>query len=538
MRQNKKVLLSLMLVFSLVVGIAMPQVNAAKKLKLNKKTVTVRVGNKATITAKNTKKKVKWSIKKGKKYIKITKKKKTSVTIKGKKVGKAVILAKVGKKKLTCKVTVQKAEKPVVTKKPTSTPTKAPTATPSDNASPTPSDNTSPTPSDNASPTPDPTYVPEPVKNIVIDLSKYTTTFTASGKIDFRDQIEKRFDLSLFKSLKVTYKLVFEDDDKSDFNIVKFAVAQDSSTLNGTDDGIAFAYGQATSTTATIDLSGETIAGTAVGINIQPMNASWKWPAKLTSITITGLEFVAKSGAVYPDPSAPVAPTPTPGPTYPPTEFNYAGTDINWIDTSKPMVAFTFDDGPVGNASGSNSMKIHEALKKYNAHATFFYIGSRINNDAAKAEIKQADEYGFEVGNHSYDWNRMDTMGEAKVKDSIEKTNKLLTEITGYSNFLFRAPELRISTIMQGYINAPFIDCSVDSKDWDGATTAKIIENVEKAQDGDIVLMHETEANTVAAIETLLQYFQDKGWQVVSVSELFKAKGKKLMTGTKYSNAR
>ena len=121
---------------------------------------------------------------------------------------------------------------------------------------------------------------------------------------------------------------------------------------------------------------------------------------------------------------------------------------------------------------------------------------------------------------------------------SVGKTNAILTEISGYSNFLFRAPNLSISEDMLAYIKAPFINCAVDSKDWNKATTEQIIENVEMAKDGDVVLMHATEKNTVAALPTILKYFNDNGYQVVSVSELFAMKGKTLTTGQKYSSAK
>ena len=130
----------------------------------------------------------------------------------------------------------------------------------------------------------------------------------------------------------------------------------------------------------------------------------------------------------------------------------------------------------------------------------------------------------------------MSSMKADAIKESIGNTNAKLEELTGYSNFMFRAPNLLVSAEMQGYIRAPFANCAVDSKDWDGATTEQIIKNVEAAKDGDIVLMHETQKNTAEAIETLLQYFDDEGFQVVSVSEMFAAKGKDLITGNVYSS--
>ena len=45
----------------------------------------------------------------------------------------------------------------------------------------------------------------------------------------------------------------------------------------------------------------------------------------------------------------------------------------------------------------------------------------------------------------------------------------------GYSNFLFRASNLAINENMKKYIKAPFINCTLDSKDWTGKvyTTAR-----------------------------------------------------------------
>ena len=82
-------------------------VQAAKKIQLNKKTVTLYVGETVTLKLKNApkSKKITWSS---------NKKQIASVNKKGvvlaKKVGKANITAKVSGKKYTCKVTVKKKE--------------------------------------------------------------------------------------------------------------------------------------------------------------------------------------------------------------------------------------------------------------------------------------------------------------------------------------------------------------------------------------------------------------------------------------------
>ena len=102
----------LLLIFAMALSLLPQSAFAAKKkVKLNKKTVTVNVGKTVKIKLQNNKKKVKWTVTSGKKNVTLSKKKKTGVTIKGMKAGKAKVQAKVGKKKYVCKVTVKNTKK-------------------------------------------------------------------------------------------------------------------------------------------------------------------------------------------------------------------------------------------------------------------------------------------------------------------------------------------------------------------------------------------------------------------------------------------
>ncbi len=107
MKKQKSMVL--LLIFAMALSLLPQSAFAAKKkVKLNKKTVTVNVGKTVKIKLQNNKKKVKWTVTSGKKNVTLSKKKKTGVTIKGMKAGKAKVQAKVGKKKYVCKVTVKK----------------------------------------------------------------------------------------------------------------------------------------------------------------------------------------------------------------------------------------------------------------------------------------------------------------------------------------------------------------------------------------------------------------------------------------------
>ena len=518
-----------------------------------------------TLKVKKATKKVKWSVTKGKKVIKLSKKKKASVVITGKKAGKAVVTAKAGKKKLTCKVTVKAANTDV---QPTQAPaTTAPTATPWETQAPatqppattaptsTPVVSEAPTATPSEAPTATPSESPkanEPVKNIVIDMSKVSAkTFTSSpAALDFSSQIESRFDLSYFKEVKVGYTLeINEEADIATITGGKIAVASTADDLDGYSNGIAFSYNLSSTdeTSTTIDLSGDKVSGSAVGLNVQPMDSAnnYGWPAALKSITITSIEFVAKEGAVYTEGGVKPTPAPTVAPEFESSEFHYDGLDQAWIDAnidpSKPVVAISFDDGPGGYSKFVDyGMQIQNSLKEYGAHATFFYIGAHIEHDEdSRNEVISAKEAGFEVANHSYDSNGLNKEDADIIKEKIQKTDALLKELTGYNNFLFRAPNVAYSDTMFAVIEKPFIDVSVWSNDYVNSTTKEdLVENVTKnLKDGDIINMHSVHEKTAQAVPEILKYCKDNGIQVVGVSELFAIKGKALMTGKKYNNA-
>lgn len=556
-------MLGLVLAGSMVISMTSPVADAAAKMSLSKKKITITQGEKVTLKVKKATKKVKWSVTKGKKVIKLSKKKKASVVITGKKAGKAVVTAKAGKKKLTCKVKVKAANTDVQpTQAPaTQTPaTKAPaTQAPATNTPASSPVTTAPTVSEtpvvSEAPTTAPSESPkanEPVKNIVIDMSKVSAkTFTSSpAALDFSSQIESRFDLSYFKEVKVGYTLeINEEADIATITGGKIAVASTTDDLNGYSDGIAFSYNLSSTdeTSTTIDLSGDKVSGSAVGLNVQPMDSAnnYGWPAALKSITITSIEFVAKEGAVYTEGGVKPTPESTVAPEFESSEFHYDGLDQAWIDAnidpSKPVVAISFDDGPGGYSKFADyGMQIQNSLKEYGAHATFFYIGAHIKHDEdSRNEVISAKEAGFEVANHSYDSNGLNKEDADTIKEKIQKTDALLKELTGYNNFLFRAPNVAYSDTMFAVIEKPFIDVSVWSNDYENSTTKEnLVENVTKnLKDGDIINMHSVHEKTAQAVPEILKYCKDNGIQVVGVSELFAIKGKALMTGKKYNNA-
>ena len=163
--------------------------DAARKPKLNKTKVVLKVGQKKKLKVKYSKKKVKWSSSK-KKIATVSKK----GVVRAKKPGKTTITAKIGKKKFKCKVTV-KAKNSKITPKPTSTAkaTKKPSVpSPSDDgknpgATNAPQNTAGPS-GPSVTPTPKPTATPDPNAHLKLTASKGSGTYSEEFTLSLTSQ--------------------------------------------------------------------------------------------------------------------------------------------------------------------------------------------------------------------------------------------------------------------------------------------------------------------------------------------------------------
>ena len=122
--KGRKIIIMLCMLIVMLVAIPTNDMNvsfvstveAATKVKLNKKKATLYVGDSLTLKVTGTKTKVKWSSNK-KSVATVSSKGKYKGKVKAKKAGTATITAQVGKKKYKCKITVIAKEKEETTTK-------------------------------------------------------------------------------------------------------------------------------------------------------------------------------------------------------------------------------------------------------------------------------------------------------------------------------------------------------------------------------------------------------------------------------------
>lgn len=219
-----------------------------------------------------------------------------------------------------------------------------------------------------------------------------------------------------------------------------------------------------------------------------------------------------------------------------PPQPGTGGTDISWIDPSKPMVAISFDDGAVGTSPDSSSMRILNALHDSGFQATFFYVGNWIGNNAN--EVETAYSMGMEIANHTTSHPNLTEKSAAEIRREYDDCAQTLQGIIGTEpSRLMRLPYLASNTTVQTALSdVPLISCSLDTQDWNGADKDAIIKTITDAMhngtlDNSIVLAHETYASTAEAMEYLCPYLKSQGWQIVTISQLYAVNGVSLQGG-------
>ena len=189
----------------------------------------------------------------------------------------------------------------------------------------------------------------------------------------------------------------------------------------------------------------------------------------------------------------------------------------------KKVIALTFDDGP--NTAVTN--EIIDLLEEYGIKASFFVIGQNITPETGLV-MQRAHAQGHEINSHSYTHSYMDQMTAEDIKDEMKKTSDLIYEYTGEYPHFFRPPYIAVNDTMYENIDLPFIS-GLGCNDWDDGTSVekRVKFLTKRCPEGCIILLHDQETNekTVEALRQSLPVMLEDGFEFVTVSELFVAKG-------------
>lgn len=202
--------------------------------------------------------------------------------------------------------------------------------------------------------------------------------------------------------------------------------------------------------------------------------------------------------------------------------------------SEKKAVALTFDDGP----NTVTTPAVIDMLEKYGVVASFFLVGNNINKESAEV-VRRAFNMGCEINNHSRSHPAFPELTMEQMRSEVDFTTERIVEITGKQPAFFRPPYIAVSSEMFDCIDLTFI-AGIGAEDWLPEVTAEMRAQkiLAQAKDGDIILLHDAEGNTptVEALDRIIPSLKAQGYEFLTVTELFKAKGITPERGKVYTN--
>ena len=193
-----------------------------------------------------------------------------------------------------------------------------------------------------------------------------------------------------------------------------------------------------------------------------------------------------------------------------------------------PMVALTFDDGP-----SSHTNSILDTLERHNGKATFFVVGNRV--EAYRATVERAVELGNEIANHTHNHPRLTQQSDADVISEILAASAAIAAIKGFSPPIYRPPfgatDERVINI-SAELGYGIVKWNLDPLDWRDRNSDIIYERImSQVESGSVIVLHDIHLTTAQAMERVIPSLIERGFQLVTVSELLDYKQGGLEAG-------
>ena len=187
-----------------------------------------------------------------------------------------------------------------------------------------------------------------------------------------------------------------------------------------------------------------------------------------------------------------------------------------YAEVDHRRIALTFDDGP----HPVYTKELLDGLKERGVQATFFVTGehAQLHPDL----IRRMQEEGHLIGNHTYSHIQLRSDNRKEFKKELEDTNRVIRDITGEEVLYVRPPYGSWDRTLEKELNMFPVLWSVDPTDW-SCLNADIVRNrvVTKAQENDIILLHDYYATSVEAALLIVDELLAEGYEFVTVDELF-----------------
>jgi peptidoglycan/xylan/chitin deacetylase (PgdA/CDA1 family) len=198
------------------------------------------------------------------------------------------------------------------------------------------------------------------------------------------------------------------------------------------------------------------------------------------------------------------------------------GDHVSRVDTTRKVVALTFDDGPDDLYAG----ELIGDLGRYGAHGTFYVVGAEaVAHPAAMTALVASRQ---EIGNHTYHHRRLVFVSTSTVRGEVGATDAVI-RAAGYTGPITVRPPYGKKLLSyplemaSGGRTTVMWDVEPDSPGRRGGAPAIAKYVADNVRPGSIVLLHPWPAGNAAtrrALPMILSELRDLGYSFVTVSEL------------------
>ena len=196
----------------------------------------------------------------------------------------------------------------------------------------------------------------------------------------------------------------------------------------------------------------------------------------------------------------------------------------------------TFDDGP-----SAITAQILETLKQNNVKATFFVLGSRV--EQMPDMVKRIYDEGHYIANHGYTHQYSSIYSTPQtVLDEYNQCNdavKQAIQVPEYNSYLFRFPGGLIGgkyAQIKSEANELLKQNNIMHVDWNALTgdaetnnlsiefELKRLQETTNGKNSVIILMHDAPAKKVTAdaLEQIINYIREQGYEFKNFYEIIK----------------
>lgn len=185
--------------------------------------------------------------------------------------------------------------------------------------------------------------------------------------------------------------------------------------------------------------------------------------------------------------------------------------------TDRPVVALTFDDGP----DARYTPRLLDVLYEQQVPATFFLVGQQIEGN--ERIVKEMLSSGHEIGGHTDSHANLNQLTEAQVRAELERMQAALDKALGRRMPVKyqRPPYGEYPAWMEEMAGLKLVLGTLDTRDWQEPQADVIYERVvQAARDGDVIVLHDNNPETVRAVERIIPALREKGFAFANLSQM------------------